>query len=105
MPTQTEQLLAMAQAQVTALTTKKAAEDAAMTSSSERVRGLAVAIHTGMCTLNHSSNLNDCHWFTIPNQDDANLADWTERDHALWLDRARLGIGAMRQLGFTVTGD
>lgn len=110
MATKTEKDIAMTQAQIDSLESqleqlqvKKTNEDAIRASETTNMLTLAVQIHTVMCTLTHGFGDTDCHWNSVEFSDDPAQADWAERDHALWLERARLGVGGMRAIGFIVT--
>jgi hypothetical protein len=110
---ETLQQLAAAQATVVQLQAQKAAEDAAdaalaasasPTPASARVKHLAVQIHTLLCQKTHVGPTATCAWQTeTAHFDDSTQANWIKDEHALWLLRARSGIKAMTDLGFTVT--
>jgi hypothetical protein len=101
-----QRLLALVQA-------KKDAEDAAeaaltaaanATPASNRIKALAITLHGLLCAGSHDQGPGGC-GFKVETADwdipaDAN---WDAKEHALWLSRARSGVKAMKDLGFTVT--
>lgn len=81
---------------------KQLEEEAAKAVATRRMRRLSVALHSLLCTLPHDPDPQHCHWRMSRDNDDADLADWTERDHALWLKRTQMGVAGMVSLGFVV---
>jgi len=80
------------------------AAKAALTATSARVKGLAAALHTLLCTAVHGEDPTSCQWKSETlDYDDPAEANWTKDAHALWLNRAKAGVQTMRDLGFTVT--
>lgn len=104
--------LAEAQRQLALIQAKKAAEDAsesalatamASVQGTLRVKRLAIALHGLLCAKTHDQGAQCPFKTETADWDDAAEADWSTTEHALWLARARSGIKAMRDLGFTVT--
>lgn len=98
--TKTELELEALRARIAALEAQKEAEDAARATDTENVRQLAVALHVQLCPLNHSPT--ECTWNEASYPNHPVNGDWTETQHQVWLNRARLGIAKMREIGFTV---
>jgi len=104
MTTLTETQIASLEVQLTALRSKKSAEDALIANpGTENLRELAVALHTMFCKERHPGP--DCRWDSAETPDDPNLPmiKWAASDHAKWLLIAKQAIAKARQLGFTVT--
>lgn len=98
--TRTEQELARAQALVAELEARRLAEETAKASATPAVRALAVQLHSRLCPDDHVAL--ECTWKTVPDHDSTELADWTEKDHAFWLEVARVGVGIQLELGWQV---
>jgi len=109
---ETLDMIASLQSSLAQLQIQKTAEDAAEAElvakanavpASTRVKSLAIELHALLCTAPHDGSGGACKWKMTADYDDAALAEWTEKEHALWLQRARSGIQSMKDLGFTVT--
>lgn len=102
MATKLDVELARARELVTRLEQMKAAEDTATNGITLRVKQLAVALHSMLCTSEHGPSAQ-CKWQDVHDFDDPSAPNWSHPDHQLWLQRAKLGVEKMIELGFTVT--
>ncbi len=102
-PTRTEQELEFHRAEVVRLEAQAAAEQAAKADATHRMRELAVELHGHLCTDSHAALA--CTWYTDPQADSPEAADWTgaEPRHTWWLEVARTGVGLQLKLGWVVS--
>lgn len=96
----TELELVSIEARRQALLEQKAKEDEIKSNVSIHVRRLAIRLHTGLCPTSHE-NLA-CTWYTDPQADNVDAADWTEIQHVRWLAIAQLGVSIQIEERWTV---
>lgn len=82
------------------LLNQKAREDAVRSEASRNIRIVAAALHERLCVTDHPTLA--CTWFTSPEADHPDMADWSEPQHQRWLAIAHLGISVQRENGWTV---
>jgi hypothetical protein len=97
--TRTETELELARQRVAELETKVTQEAAAKEAISPRVLSLAISLHQTMCPYAHP---DECSWGDHSGDNDPTLADWTDANHSLWLQRAQVGVQNLKDLGFEV---
>ena len=102
MATKHELELERARQLVADLEQKIAQEQTLLEGATRNMKELAISVHNAFCVAESHPGPN-CQWRPGSEDDDADLADWTDAHHQTWLIIAKGGVQRMLDIGFLVT--